>query len=124
MGAGAATATIGTAGAGAILAIAGFALLILAPIIAKVMQLAISRRREQLADYSGVEMTRYPWAHLGLEKLRDDGTVVSSGSRATAHLWIEQPIARTEQEGRLSRLNRLFDTHPPLEERIAALREL
>jgi heat shock protein HtpX len=50
--------------------------------------------------------------------------VVHSGSRATAHLWIEQPMARTKEEGPFSRLNHLFDTHPPLEERIAALREL
>jgi heat shock protein HtpX len=112
-------------GPAAILAIVGFALLILSPLIAKVMQLAISRRREALADFSGVEMTRYPPGLISaLEKLRDDQTVVHSGSKATAHLWIEQPIARTEQEGRLSRINRLFDTHPPLEERIAALREL
>ena len=109
----------------AILAIVGFVLLILSPIIAKVMQLAISRRREALADFSGVEMTRYPPGLISaLEKLQDDQTVVHSGSKATAHLWIEQPIARTEEEGRMSRINRLFDTHPPLEDRIAALREL
>ena len=109
----------------AILAIVGFALLILAPLIAQVMQFAVSRRREALADFSGVEMTRYPPGLISaLEKLKDDQTVVHSGSQATAHLWIEQPIARTEEEGRLSRLNRLFDTHPPLDERIAALREL
>ena len=53
---------------------------------------------------------------------RPDGRPLGVG--ATAHLWIEQPIARTEEEGRMSRINRLFDTHPPLEERIAALREL
>ncbi|CAN5243166.1 hypothetical protein BH18ACT4_BH18ACT4_14900 [soil metagenome] len=47
-----------------------------------------------------------------------------SQSRATAHLWIEHPMALDADEGRLSRLNRLFNTHPPLEERIAALREL
>jgi heat shock protein HtpX len=112
-------------GAGAIIALVGFALLILSPLVAKVMQLAISRRRESLADFSGVEMTRYPPGLISaLEKLQADQTVVSSGSKATAHLWIEQPIARTEQEGRMSRFNRLFDTHPPLEERIAALREL
>jgi heat shock protein HtpX len=108
-----------------ILAVVGFVLLILSPIIAKVMQLAISRRRESLADFSGVEMTRYPPGLISaLEKLQDDQTVVHSGSKATAHLWIEQPIARNEEEGRMSRINRLFDTHPPLEERIAALREL
>ena len=95
------TTTVTAAGRCAILAIVGFALLILSPLIAKVMQLAISRRRESLADFSGVEMTRYPPGLISaLEKLQDDQTVVHSGSKATAHLWIEQPIARTEEEGR------------------------
>ncbi|HEV3225691.1 MAG TPA: M48 family metallopeptidase [Acidimicrobiales bacterium] len=112
-------------GAGAILAIAGFALLILAPIIAQLMQFAVSRRRESLADMSGVELTRYPPGLISaLEKLRDDQTVVHAHSRATAHLWIEQPMPTSPEQGKLSRLNRLFDTHPPLEDRIAALREL
>jgi heat shock protein HtpX len=112
-------------GAGAILAIAGFALLILAPLIAQLMQFAVSRKRESLADISGVELTRYPPGLIAaLEKLRDDQTVVHSHSRATAHLWIEQPMPTSREEGKLSRLNRMFDTHPPLEERIAALREL
>ena len=85
----------------------------------------VSRRRETLADLSGVEMTRYPPGLISaLEKLRDDSTVVHATSRATAHLWIEQPAAQTEPEGRLSRINRMFDTHPPIEERIAVLREL
>jgi heat shock protein HtpX len=110
---------------GAILAIFGFALLILSPLIAKVMQAAVSRRRETLADVSGIELTRYPPGLISaLEKLRDDYTVVGSTSHATAHLWIEQPQAMEEGQGRMSRLNRLFDTHPPLEERIALLREL
>jgi heat shock protein HtpX len=112
-------------GAGSLLGILALILIVLAPIVAKVMQLAVSRRRESLADFSGVEMTRYPPGLIAaLEKLRDDQTVVGSGSRATAHLWIEQPMARTKEEGSFARLNRLFDTHPPLEERIAALREL
>ena len=112
-------------GAGTILAIFGFLLLILAPLIAQLMQFAVSRRRESLADMSGVELTRYPPGLISaLEKLRDDQTVVHSHSRATAHLWIEQPMPTRPEEGRLSRLNRLFDTHPPLEDRIAALREL
>ena len=112
-------------GAGAIFAILGFALLILAPLIAQLMQFAVSRRRESLADMSGVELTRYPPGLIAaLEKLRDDQTVVHSHSRATAHLWIEQPMPTSREEGKLSRLNRLFDTHPPLDERIAALREL
>ena len=108
-----------------VLVVLAFVLLITAPIIAKLMQFAISRRRESLADASGVQLTRYPPGLISaLEKLRDDTTVTHSASRATAHLWIEQPVAREESEGRFSRLNRLFDTHPPLEERIAALREL
>jgi heat shock protein HtpX len=108
-----------------ILAIVGFALLALSPLIARVMQAAVSRKRESLADVSGVELTRYPPGLISaLEKLRNDYTVVGSSTHATAHLWIEQPMATEENEGRLAKLNRMFDTHPPLEERIAALREL
>jgi heat shock protein HtpX len=115
----------GGGGPQAILAIAGFALLILAPIAAKLMQFAISRRRESLADVSGVALTRYPPGLIAaLEKLKEDQTVVHSGSRATAHLWIESPVAREPEEGRLAWLGRMFDTHPPLDERIEALREL
>ncbi len=112
-------------GAGALILIVALVFLILAPIAAKLMQLAVSRRRETLADFSGVEMTRYPPGMVAaLEKLRDDQTVVQSRSSATAHLWIEQPLARNREEGPWSKLNGLFNTHPPLEERIAALREL
>jgi heat shock protein HtpX len=112
-------------GALAILAVLGFVLLILSPIIARVMQAAVSRKRETLADVSGIELTRYPPGLISaLEKLRDDYTVVGSTSHATAHLWIEQPQAVEEGEGRMARLNRMFNTHPPLEERIALLREL
>ncbi len=115
----------GGGGPQAILAILGFVLLALSPLIARAMQAAVSRKRETLADVSGVEITRYPPGLISaLEKLRDDTTVVGSASHATAHLWIEQPMAHTPEEGRLSRINRMFDTHPPLEERIALLREL
>ena len=113
---------------GAIILIPALLLLVLSPFIAKAMQAAVGRRRESLADFSGVEMTRYPPGLISaLEKLRDDSTVVHSGSRATAHLWIEEPSPQTDAEGSVSflnRLNRLFATHPPLDERIAALREL
>jgi heat shock protein HtpX len=112
-------------GAGVILAVAGFALLLLAPLAAKVMQFAVSRKRESLADVTGVALTRYPPGLISaLEKLRDDKTVVHSASEATAHLWIESPVARHPDEGRLAWLGKMFDTHPPLEERIQALREL
>ncbi len=107
------------------LAFVGFFLLILAPIIARAMQATISRRRETLADVSAVQLTRYPPGLISaLEKLRDDTTVTHSASTATAHLWIEQPMAGVGDRGRLGSIHRLFDTHPPLEERIALLREL
>ncbi|MDQ2648292.1 MAG: M48 family metalloprotease [Actinomycetota bacterium] len=110
---------------GIVLALAGFVLLVVSPLIAKVMQAAVSRKRESLADVSGIELTRYPPGLISaLEKLRDDYTVVGSVSQATAHLWIEQPMATHAVDGRLARWNRMFDTHPPLEERIAYLREL
>ncbi len=109
----------------------GLVLLIVTPLIAKLMQLAISRRRESLADLTAVTMTRYPPGLISaLEKLRDDTTVVHSASKATAHLWIESPLGTSPEtvvnarEGRFAGFNRLFMTHPPLEDRIAALREL
>jgi heat shock protein HtpX len=112
-------------GAGAIVAILGMVMLVLAPLIGRIMQATVGRRREQLADFSAVEMTRYPPGLIGaLEKLQEDTTIVRSGSRATAHLWIEEPMAQHAQDGNLSKVNRMFATHPPLEERIAALREL
>jgi heat shock protein HtpX len=107
------------------LAYVGFALLIFAPILAKIMQATISRQRETLADVSACQMTRYPPGLISaLEKLRDDTTVTHSASTATAHMWIEQPMAGVGDAGKLGGIHRLFDTHPPLEERIALLREL
>ena len=113
------------------LAILGVILLITAPLIAQLLQFAISRRREFLADADAVFLTRYPDGLINaLGKLREDVTVVHSASRATAHLWIEQPNARQAHEGGTKTrksgawLNRMFDTHPPLEERIAALRSI
>jgi heat shock protein HtpX len=107
------------------LAFVGFALLILAPIAAKVMQAAISRQRETLADVSACQMTRYPPGLISaLEKLQEDTTVTHSASTATAHMWIEQPMSGVGDTGRLAGTHRMFDTHPPLDERIALLREL
>jgi len=112
-------------GAAPFLAIFGLAILLLSPLLARMMQLAVGRKRESLADVSAIEMTRYPPGLIAaLGKLRDDNTVVHASSRATAHLWIEAPVARAESEGKLSKWNRLFDTHPPIEERIASLQEL
>ena len=107
------------------LALIGFVFLILSPIAAKAMQAAVSRRRETLADVSACQMTRYPPGLISaLEKLKADTTVTHSASAATAHMWIEQPMSGVADHGKLGMWNRMFDTHPPLEERIALLREL
>ena len=108
---------------GAILAVVGFAMVIFAPFIARLMQLAISRQREYLADASGVLITRYPPGMIAaLEKLKADTTIVHSSSKATAHMWIEGPL---EQSGAKQRkFDNLFATHPPLDDRIARLREM
>lgn len=105
-----------------ILMAVGILALILAPLGAALIQSAVSRRRESLADSTAVSLTRNPAGlRSALEKLLADSTVVSHTSRAMAHLWIESPLDR-EHDG--SWLNKMFDTHPPLSERIAALAKL
>ena len=114
----------GGGGPQVVVAVLGFVLLPVAPLVGLIMRAAVSRPREALADVAGVALTRYPPGLISaLEKLRDDTTVVHSASRATAHLWIESPIDRSGGS-RQAWLNRQFDTHPPLSERIEALREL
>lgn len=119
----------GGGGLGVPFAILGILLLILAPLIAQLLQFAVSRQREFLADADGVFLTRHPQGLIGaLEKLQHDQTVVRTASRATAHLWIESPIARHANKAQHATkqgawLNRMFDTHPPLEIRIEALRQ-
>jgi heat shock protein HtpX len=108
-------------GAGAIIAIAALALLVLAPVAAQLMQFSMTRKRELLADATGVQLTRYPPGLCSaLKKLRDDTAVVHYATRATAQLWIESPLDR-DKEKKGSWLNRAFDTHPPLDERIRLL---
>ena len=113
-------------GGNPIMLILAFVVILLAPLMAMLMQLAVSRKREALADVSAVEMTRYPPGLISaLEKLRDDHTEVKTSSRATAHLWIEEPMDHYQgDDKKKSRWSHLFDTHPPLEDRIAALREM
>jgi heat shock protein HtpX len=111
---------------GLILVILAAMLLVLAPFAAQLMQFAMSRRRELLADASGVQLTRYPPGLISaLKKLQDDQAVVHHATRATAQMWIESPLERDQQMERGEKkgtwLNRAFDTHPPLTERIAAL---
>ncbi len=109
----------------AALALLGLPFLVLAPVGARVVRVLVSPRRETLADVTSVAVTRYPPGLISaLEKLRDGSTVVHSAPAATAHLWIESPTAQLASQGRLVWLNRMFNTHPPIDERIQALREL
>jgi len=99
-----------------ILMIAAIVLSILAPVAAVLMQLAISRRREFLADADGALLTRYPEGLArALEKISADPKPLDEANRATAHLFIINPFAG-------KKVSKLFMTHPPIEERVAALR--
>lgn len=93
---------------------------ILAPIATTLIQLAISRKREFLADSSGVELTRYPEGLASaLEKISKYKEPMQNVSSATSHLFISNPLGKKE-----SYLSKLFSTHPPVEERIKALRKM
>lgn len=90
---------------------------------AMLLKAALSRRREVMADATAVELTRNPAGiRSALEKLEADTTVVKAMSTTTAHLWIESPLERSKEQGFIGSVGRLFDTHPPLAERIAVLR--
>ena len=103
-----------------ILLLVALALAILAPLLAQLMRLAISRKREFLADATAALLTRYPEGLArALEKISQDPHPLRTASDATAHLYIASPFRGRE---RISWLHRLFMTHPPIEERIKALR--
>lgn len=107
-------------GAGAVLFLLAMVFSVVAPIFARIIQLAASREREYLADAGAVELTRNPEAMISaLQKLDGDREVLEAANRATAHLYIVQPIKKFEQ-----RAKGLFATHPPLEARIERLRTL
>ena len=98
----------------------GLVFLILAPILARLMQFAISRKRELLADASGALLTRYPEGLArALEKISSDPNQLRAANDATAHLYIASPFRGKEKT---SWLHKLFMTHPPTEERVNALR--
>ncbi len=106
--------------AGAVIFIVGIALSILAPISATLIQLAISRKREFLADTSGALLTRYPEGLASaLEKIAIDVTPMRAAQNTTSHLWIDDPFPG---KSRISWFHKLFQTHPPIEERIKILR--
>ncbi|MCX6759656.1 MAG: M48 family metallopeptidase [Candidatus Nealsonbacteria bacterium] len=105
---------------GAILAIFGILAAILAPFAATLIQLAISRKREFLADASGALLTRYPEGLArALEKISADPNPLRVANNATAHLYIASPF---RGEKKTNWFVRLFITHPPIEERVKALR--
>jgi heat shock protein HtpX len=110
----------GGGGAQALIFVLALVLAILAPIAARLVQLAVSRQREYLADASSVEVTRNP---RGLErallKIAGDKEVLEVANRATQHLYIVNPIKKFEQ-----RASGLFSTHPPLIDRVNRLRAL
>lgn len=106
--------------AGALVALVGVVLLLLSPIISKIIQLAVSRKREFLADASGALLTRYPdGLARALEKIDQRGGQLVRANSATAHLYIANPFG----SGRHSFRN-LFSTHPPIAERVKALRAM
>lgn len=107
--------------AGALTAVLAIAAMVIAPIAAQVMQLAVSRRREFLADTSGALLTRYPEGLASaLLKIADYKAPMQNASSATAHLFISNPFGAGSGAGRF--ITKLFSTHPPIEERVAALR--
>ncbi len=107
---------------GSFLAILGIVAAILAPIAATLIQLAISRKREFLADGTGALLTRYPEGlALALEKISADPNPLRVANNSTAHLFIASPFRGKQAK---SWFTKLFMTHPPIEERIEALRQL
>lgn len=103
----------------AILMIIGIVLAILSPLIAQLIQLAISRKREYLADAAGALLTRYPEGLAkALEKIKNFNQPIRRASTATAHLYIASPFSAKKS------LTNLFSTHPPIDDRIKKLREM
>jgi heat shock protein HtpX len=111
-------------GGDAIMFMIGFLFLVLAPIAGSVIRLAVSRQREYLADAQGALLTRYPPGLVGaLRKIQASaGIPMHAANNATAHLWLNQP-SRIEGD-RMGPLEKLFATHPPIEERIRRLEEM
>lgn len=110
---------------GLILFIVAIVMAILAPLAGTLIQLAISRKREFLADADGALLTRYPdGLASALEKISKDREPLEVANKATAHLYIESPFKDKENTGGRGWFAGLFDTHPPVEERIKKLRAM
>jgi heat shock protein HtpX len=107
-------------GVGAILVVFGLLLAALSPLIAQLIRFAVSRNREFLADASGAMLTRYPAGLASaLRKISADTEPLEAANKATAHLYIVNPLKDLK-----GAVNRMFSTHPPIEERIAALEKM
>ena len=112
----------GSGGAEGVLILVGLALAVLSPFIATIIQLAVSRKREFLADASAAMLTRYPAGLASaLRKISADAEPLEAANKATAHLYIVNPLKNLKGGGGM---NKLFSTHPPIEERIAALEKM
>lgn len=108
---------------GAVFFLLAIVLALLSPLIAKLIELAISRRREFLADAEGVKLTRFPEGLArALEKISADTEPLEAANKATAHLYIVNPLKN--RHDRIGMFANLFNTHPPVSERIAALRRM
>lgn len=108
-------------GGNGILMIIALIAIILAPIIAVLMQMAISRNREYLADANAIRLTRYPGGLAeALEAIARDHEPLEVANKATAHLYISNPL----KDGNASWLNSLFSTHPPIQERVERIRRM
>ena len=106
---------------GAILMIIGLILLIISPLVAKILQLAVSRRREYLADATAVQFTRNPDGLISaLRKISEDDSELNVASNSNAHMYIASPFKNKQQQEKSS----IFDTHPPVSARIEALENL
>lgn len=113
---------------GAILLVVGLVLALLSPLIAQLIQLALSRRREYLADAGSVLLTRQPDGLIrALKKISKDTEPLEAANKATAHLYIVNPLKENvvyPERSRRSWFAKMFNTHPPVEDRIKALQEM
>jgi heat shock protein HtpX len=110
----------GGGGLQAVMLVVALVLAVIAPIVARLVQLAVSRQREYLADSSSVELTRNPYGlERALAKISSDREVLEVANRATQHLYFTNPIKKFEE-----RSSGLFSTHPPIVQRINRIRDL
>jgi heat shock protein HtpX len=106
-----------------VLLIVGFVLIALAPLAGQIIKMSVSRNREYLADAQGAMLTRYPPGLIAaLQKIEAAPHAMRSANNATAHLWLDQPSRFPGQQ--TGALERLFSTHPPIEDRIHRLQEM